>query len=719
MPVNLNKCFKLFLISFLFVPQTLPGQILKGNVYNSKNEPVIAATLSLKQTNTHAITDLNGYFELKISNKLATDTLYIACLGYKAQIIPVNFIKQDTPLHIILKENSFSLEEVTVLSKTSITKEFSVKQIDKLGIYLSPFSNADPLKAITSLPYSTNTSESANIELRGSSSDFSRVYVNDVPIYKPIRNIRIDGLGNFSILNTEMLENEYVYAGNPPLKFGNSIAGLVEIKTLNSIEEEKLKLSVTLASIGAFYTKPLNRKSFFQIYGNHQFPTAYKDINSKSTAFLNDFTSTDLGINFHRDISDYFRLNLYSYLLKEKFNSEYSMLNYSGDMFSDSKRNFNILNTEFNKGIYNLKLNSGFSYTSTKFKFANYDTRQNEKQIYLSVDNKLTFLSGLSLQFGISDDYSKHTFNNTLPADFENLDPGSPVYTYDYSSSNHNIEGYTYIKAYLRKFILGIGSRKNIPVRQQDSYFSYQSSFKYNLNKKHSFLLALGKYNGYTIPGSIIYDYHKTKSKQFSFEYNFDSDNLNLNLAVYKKQEFQPVFYTETGLIAETKTDIDGLEFSIDYTVDRFKITSSYIYLDSEFDFGEGEFHSSNSMNYMIKGTIGYFNENLFNITAGLTMRPGLYFTPVTDKYFDNDINNYRPVYGEMNSRNYDPYRSVDLSLSKLFQYKKNNFVFFLTLTNILNKSNQQKIIYARDYQRDGYWKYMKRILYFGIVLEL
>lgn len=716
---NLNKYGVFLWLLLWFVPVHLSGQIVKGKVTDTANEPIMAATLTLRGGEEHAVTDLEGSFELDLHGNQGKDTLSIACLGYQTQTIPIDASQLKEPLHIILEAYSFSLGEVTVLSKTSIAKEFSVKQIDKLSVYLSPFSNADPLKTITSLPYSTNTSESANVELRGSSGDFSRVYINDVPIYKPTRNTRIDGLGNFSILNTEMLENEYVYASNPPLKFGNSIAGLVEVKTLNSLEKEKLKFSATLASIGLFYSKPLNPRIFFQIYGNHQFPTAYKGVNSKHVDFLKDFKSTDVGINFHSDISETFRFNLHSYVLKEEFSSEYSMLNCLDEMYSDSKRTFTIVNFEFNCGIYNLKANGGLSLMDTRFKFASYDTNQKERQLYLSIDNKLTLASSLFFQFGLNDDYSKQRFRNTLPEDFQHISPGAPLYAYTYATSNHNIEGYAYLKAYFDPFILGAGLRKNIPLHGQNNHLSYQGNLKYNLNPHHSFLLAGGVYRGYSVPGTIIHDYNETKSKQLSLEYIFSKDNIGINLSIYKKQEVYPVFYTETGSTNETTTDINGVEISLDYKIDRFSVTASYAYLDSQFELEGKQYHSTNAMNYLVKGTVGYFNEKVVNVTAGFTFRPGLNYTPVIDRYFDEDIAGYKPVYGDMNSRKYNPYSSIDLSVNKLFSYKSSSLVFFVTLTNLLNRSNPQKVIYTKDYLTDGYWNYMKRILYFGVVIDL
>jgi len=60
---------------------------------------------------------------------------------------------------------------------------------------LSPVSQGDPLKAITILPASTTTNETANPSLRGSSADRTRVILNGVPIYKPVRASQLNNQG--------------------------------------------------------------------------------------------------------------------------------------------------------------------------------------------------------------------------------------------------------------------------------------------------------------------------------------------------------------------------------------------------------------------------------------------------------------------------------------------------------------------------------------------
>jgi hypothetical protein len=285
-----------------------------GKVVDKKGEPVLAANVYLKnEPHKGAASDINGDFILiyEVRN-LPNDTLIVSFLGLKTQIIPMAGIDVGKEISIIMEDDQQMLVGVVVKTNPSLSREFSVKKVSKFDIYNTPSSAGDALKMITALPASTNVSESANTELRGSSGDMSRVMLNEVPVYKPVRNSQINGIGNFSLFNSEMIEEQNVYASNPPLIYSNATAGLVEIGTIKKLEAVETALSLSLANIGFLHSRPISGKSFFQVYGNYQFPKPYLWVNSNNED-INKFSSEDIGLNFHTEIADKLSINLYSY----------------------------------------------------------------------------------------------------------------------------------------------------------------------------------------------------------------------------------------------------------------------------------------------------------------------------------------------------------------------------------------------------------------------
>lgn len=275
---------------------------------------------------------------MTIDEEQSIDTVQVSYLGYNTERFPVKyFIDNDSSSNVItLIEAAQELSEVVVFASSSISKEFAIERIDAIDIYMTPSAGADPLRAISKRVFNSAT-ESAEPELRGSSGDNSRVYLNNVPLYKPIRNQQLNGVGNFSILNSEMIKYQDIYPSNPPLKMGGSIAGLIDAKTIDNIDKTAVVFDVSLANVGLVYSQKINKQHFFQLFGNYQFSPLYKSVNPY-LGYINKFSSYDSGINYRFNAHKHLYVNFYSYFINEMYNSEYSIYNYTGE--SDAQKKF-------------------------------------------------------------------------------------------------------------------------------------------------------------------------------------------------------------------------------------------------------------------------------------------------------------------------------------------------------------------------------------------
>ncbi|MDD4672661.1 MAG: carboxypeptidase-like regulatory domain-containing protein [Bacteroidales bacterium] len=282
--------FNLSIALLLFALVSFSQPKINGVVKNRRGEPIFAANVYLKSVPQNGVTtDFDGKFSLVING--LKDTLTVSFIGYKTKETLISTIDITKAAVIILEENSQTLEEVIIMSQDPISERFSVVKMKKMDIYLNPVSQGDPLKAITILPASTTINETANVSLRGSSSDRSRVTLNGVPVYNPVRASQLNNQGFFSLFNPEIINKLYVYASNPPLTYGNTSAGLVEIQTVKNLEANQLQLSASLASTGFFLSQRLKKDiSFIQVYGNYQLSDAFVGIQKKSYQTLKTFT---------------------------------------------------------------------------------------------------------------------------------------------------------------------------------------------------------------------------------------------------------------------------------------------------------------------------------------------------------------------------------------------------------------------------------------------
>lgn len=90
---------------------------IKGKVVDAAGETVIGANVLEKGTTNGVITDIDGNFVLNVSSGA---TLEISYIGYVTQTIKIT---NQTSLHVVLKEDSETLDEVVVVGYGTMKKK--------------------------------------------------------------------------------------------------------------------------------------------------------------------------------------------------------------------------------------------------------------------------------------------------------------------------------------------------------------------------------------------------------------------------------------------------------------------------------------------------------------------------------------------------------------------------------------------------------------------
>lgn len=705
------------LISILSYSQTQ----IKGIVKNRKEEFVFAANVFLKsKPENGTTTDFDGEFTLKINDK--NDTLIVSFIGYEKEEISLKSLDLNKLIVVVLKSNAQMLEEVLINAKDPISEKFSVVKMTMIkDVYLNPVSQGDPLKAITILPASTTINETANPSLRGSSADRTRVVLNGVPIYKPVRASQLNNQGFFSLFNPEIISKQYVYASNPPLTYGNTSAGLVEIQTIQKMNKNQLQLSASLGSTGFMLSQKIKKDvSFIQIYGNYQFSDAFVGIQKEKLPNIKRFNTWDSGINFHKKLGNKAEFNSYNYFIDENFNGTSEKFTFKGDVKTDKRRIFTVNNLKFysKKGV--LSINSGANTSKQHFKFGNIYSEQKTSLIYTSIDYKWHLLENTNLQFGFSHDFHKHKFNDSIPTYYYALSPNAPNDYKHTAIHNHILEIYLYNNWDINeKFTFSSGMRSNIPVDNQKYYFSSQLGLKYRINNKQSFLLSGGKYYNYSIPSYYSKKYNLLSSYQIALDYSYERKNTLLKAATYFKNETGE--QSVNTFFRTDKTNTFGIEFFIEQNFYRFfKFTLANSYIDQKTTIDKKDYHGFKDFNYLLKATIQYNNPKLFSIALTYTSRPGTFYNNISGSIFDSQTGFYEPIFSEnLYSKQYKNYNRFDISLSKYIRFKNNAIIAYLSLNNLLDVKNENQVQYNADYSRKHFDDYQYRTVYFGLVWQL
>jgi TonB-linked SusC/RagA family outer membrane protein len=249
--MQLKQCFwmekflslkrKMMLLLFLGVSFGAFAQsVLTGKVIDQTGEPIIGASVKVKESSAGTITDVSGQFKLNLTGK---ETLVVSYIGYLKQEIPVN---GKTSISIKLVEDQKALDEVVVVGygtqkKTTLTG--AVTQISGDAALKGKATTSVAAALQGEIPGLTVTrtssrpgNEGLSIQLRGGIS------VNTV---SPM--IVIDGIDSYqwelSQLNPSDIENVSVLKDAAASIYGTRAAGGVILITTKRGKEGKLKVS--------------------------------------------------------------------------------------------------------------------------------------------------------------------------------------------------------------------------------------------------------------------------------------------------------------------------------------------------------------------------------------------------------------------------------------------------------------------------------------------
>lgn len=703
-------------LPFLFMAQS--DTLLKGSVSDPKGNAIFAANVYCKNSpEKGTTTGFDGIFRLELTDQ--SDTLVISYIGYNSLHISLSSIEQDQFLDLTISESAQEMSTVFVQAKTPISEQYAVRQLEKLEIYLNPLSQGDPLKATTTLPSSTTDDESASPSLRGSSEDRSRVILNGVPIYRPVRNTQFNGIGNFSIFNTELVDKLFVYASNPPLTYGNTSAGLIEIETTKKLESNQIQLSATLASVGAFISQKLNEKVFVQAFSNLQFAEPFLALNRKNLERLEDFRSTDAGLNVHYQISNQTTLNSITYAIDEGYEYTFQLFTHEDASSATKRRLFSVnsLKHSFEQAI--LRVSTGLNFSKTNFSFGNLQSKQHTKQVYTAVDYKHFLPRELTLQGGLSIDYQKQEFDNIFPLFYYAFAPETPTSTAALELDNTNLEGYLYgTWKPASEWLYSLGIRKNIPLQGQQSYWSAQGGIRFQPNNRHSWLLSGGQYHSYTTPGFNIQDFRLLSSQQVALDYTYARKNTELSAAIFIKKEKGD--QAIDNFLNTSESNIFGLECAITQQMGKYlQLNLANTFLNHSVTLEGRNYKGRYDFNYFAKASLQFMHPQWPSMSLSYIGRPGRYFTPITSATLNPEINFFEPRYSpDLFSGQFRGYNRIDWSMSKYLKFQTTSVVLFLNIANIFNFENEATILYNRDYSTSSFDYYTRRTIYFGAVWQ-
>ena len=555
------------------------------------------------------------------------------------------------------------------------------------------------------MPFATTTDESANISLRGGSPAETGVFLNDVPIQDAVRYSQLNGLGTFSIFNTALIDRVNVYPGNPPLEFGNSTSGVIALESIGNIHDKpSTSFSMTLAGLGFYHARQVNKKSSLVMFSNVQSSALFTAFNQHSLPDLKSFSLTDLGMHYFAELSPNTTLKIFNYSLYESYKYRYAHPTQEGIFKQNKARNFTVANVRKQVGRLSLTLNQGLSFSSADYAFSIMDINSKLQDYFLSFNVHHT---GKNMQWktGLVYYSQNSASRGTYPTYPFAMAKNFPSRAFANSTTLEVPEAYAYLKRYIgSRVIVGGGVRKNTPAHDQKSYLTWQLNLNYRPTEYWNINVSAGDYNKYVL--STGNESFFLNSRQYSIDASFQKQKLEFSSSLFYKQINR----------SYTSEDVYGAEIYGRYRFnEHLRSQLSFTSLDAK---QENGLSTPYDIHYFIRGNIEYKVKGTWTFTLVFLFRQGNFYNTLDHVVYREPPGVYEPFYAEVPTR-LPAYNMIDFSASKIFMLtKKATAIAFLSIGNLPGFSNVRTYSYNFDYSTRSETLFSKRILFVGLVVN-
>jgi len=681
--------------------------ILKGTITDAQNgEALIGANIFLvSDFSVGSQTDLDGQFRIKTA--IANGTLVVSYIGYEDQMI--SFQNEGKIIQIKMIPKATLMETIVVKGDKLTGQVFAVEKISKLDIYLNPSSQADALKAVQSNPAATTVDETANVSLRGSPASETGVFLNNVPLNDVVRLDQSNGVGQFSIFNTNTIESVSVFASNPPLEFGNATSGVVALYTDDKLPKKINSLSLNLVGIGLSGSRKIGNKTSIAAFSNWNTPYLLKKVNPTGLEDLSTFNTLDIGTYGVHQFNANWHLKFFNYAISESYRFKVRFPAFEDEFRQQKRRNLSIINLIQQKENSRFEWNQGINFSKANYQVGNIDIH-NQNFDYFSGLNYAWYPENGSIKIGLNTNIHRINSSGLFPLFEYGFSAEQPTVSFARKAWLFIPEAFVYTKwTFANNFSVGIGGRFHPEVDDLDDYTSYQLNLAYTIKEDHHLIASIGEYHKFQLPNGEFGTVQKLFSRQYSLDYQGNK----------KKWKWSGAIYQKDNLRGNLPNLVRGAEVYTAYQGSKLQWGLSVASIQSTLENSETQYPSDHDLSYFLRTTLSYKINDLWDIGLVYWQRQGRYYLPVSQAILDEQSNTYVPIFVAQNEGLRIPdYHRMDLSISRIFGLPFGSAIIYANANNLLDFKNVRDYNYNVDYS-ERFAEYLnRRTVFFGIVLN-
>lgn len=481
-----------------------------GYIYDAITKSPVS-NVAILSKNNGVETNEKGYFKLKdIETK---DSLKISLIGYKELIISAKDFVTEKCKHIFIEDAYTVLEEVIIKSylTNGVVKKADgsiTLQPQKQGI-LPGLTEADVLLSTQQLPGIQSPFENASgIHIRGGTPDQNLILFDGIKLYSTSHFF-----GSISAFNPYIVDNVTVYKNASNAKYGNHIAGVIDIETIKEVPEKlKIGAGFNFTNADVNTTIPLGKKIGLQF----SFRRSVSDLLNTPT-----FDKLSQKVFQNTIISDGETLAEEQPFIENE--NAFSFIDFNTKLIFQPNKNNTI-------SIQQITFENNLNYTLE-------NTNENKvRNDFIDIENdgfgitwKKAWGKTLTQQTGSY--YSKYAL-------FYNGTRERNTMINDYTTKHNNVEEINFNTSFSKRI-------NNISTLNFGYEFTH-SNVSYNLEQENFDLGTFANNSGKNINNqqSILLEYVVKNAKKFNLHIGFRNSYMPLLNKVF----FEPRIYTRTRL---------------------------------------------------------------------------------------------------------------------------------------------------------------------------
>ena len=694
-------------------------------------QPLASATI--QSLNNSAISDKNGFFQLKIES--GDEQITIRHVGYKTIIRAYNqFLTTDCG-SIYMRQNVHSLSQVLISNyiTSGINKindgsyEIDFNQFDILPGLI----DNDVLQSVQAFPGIQSINETvSNINIRGGTHDQNLILWDGIKMYQSGHFF-----GLISMYNPQITQKVSLLKNGSDVSYTDGVSGTINMQTNKNINTKlKGNIGVNLTDANAFIDLPIGKKSSIQIAGrksvsdffntptyNNYFDRISQDtevenntenINNSNESF--DFYDVSLRWLYNLSDKDEIRLNFIGVSNELTFNENGTINTTEVSRTSSLTQNSIAGALSYNR-IWNDKLQTRLEIYETdyKLKAINANVLDNQRFLQENIVSETSFK--LKANYKLNDNLSLlggYHFVETEVTNLDDVDVPRVRLLLSQVLRTHGAFsqlGYTSLD---KNTSLNLGLRYNYIDKFRKHIWEPRLSFSKRFLEHFTFEI-LGEFKHQNTSQVINFqndflgiekrrwqlsnnsDIPVITSKQTSAGFSFSNNGWLANIdGYYKKVEGitsqSQGFQNQYEFVkSQGNYEITGIDVLLRKRIDKVNMWFSYAFMNNDYSFKDLEanrFPSNYDISHAITIGTSYSSKNL-KVSTGLNWHSG---KPTTQPNEGNEIVNETINFSQTNNASLKDYLRLDISA--IYDFKLSNKVsanIGVSVWNVLDRQNE------------------------------